>query len=128
MNDQINSPQEKLPLNMLHKHLVHIEAKDVSVKFISDYFKNYLICSALLWGGIEAFSSSSPLPINVFVFIGGIVLIAASIWLCILNVAYGFEAYSKLRKLESVSNFTVAFIGALTYCLILAILLKVKNS
>ena len=128
MNNQIKSPQEKLTFNMLRKHLLHIETKDINVKFIFDLFKNFLVCSALLWGGMNVLSSTNQLPSNIFVCVGGVALIIISLVLCVLNVNYGLEAYSKLRKIESVSNFIIACVAAVSYCVILAILSSVKNS
>ncbi len=122
----IASPQEDLTFSKLLNHLSYIEAKDVNTKFLFDYFKNYLICSAVLWIGVKAFLIPYPIYLKPFLWVGGIALSLIAIFLCAFNVHYGFEAYSRLKNINSVGNFKMAFIAAILYCLIQTLLIVGK--
>lgn len=125
-NKLISSPQERLGFNVIFNHLSHIEAKDVNAKFVFDYFKNYLICSAILWVGIKSFQADQPLYLKPFLYVGGTALSFIALLLCALNVHYGLEAYFKLRNINSVGNIKIALFAAILFCSIEAILVTGK--
>ncbi|MEF9672548.1 hypothetical protein QNM99_10615 [Pseudomonas sp. PCH446] len=60
-----SAPQNKLELSKLILHLTHIETKDVTLKWVFDHVRNYVICGVLLWAGINAFKLPDTLIIDM---------------------------------------------------------------
>lgn len=103
----ITEPQQKLSFDKLLSHLLHTEAKDVTLKWVFDHVRNYIICGVVLWGGIGAFSLPKPSYIDLVTqSIGGVVLIVSSLLLFALNLFHGVVGVSKIRNLGTIGKYT----------------------
>ena len=98
-------PQDALSSDTLLSHLMHVEAKDVTLKFVFDHIRNYAICGALMYGGVRAITLKVVLPYTAAVqWLGGGLLIFAALLLFGLNFIHGITAFSKIRNLSTVSK------------------------
>lgn len=103
----ITEPQEKLGLNKLVSHLLHVEPKDVTLKWVFDHVRNYIISGVVLWAGINAFKIPNKTYIDTFTHsVGGLVLIGTAFVLFALNITHGLAGFSKLRNLNTVGKFS----------------------
>ncbi|RON49344.1 hypothetical protein BK666_07145 [Pseudomonas frederiksbergensis] len=99
----ISEPQDKLAYNQLLSHLLHIEAKDITLKWVFDHIRNYIICGVVFWAGIRAFKIPKQSYIDSFSYsIGGVVLIFGSVLFFSLNMLHGIVGYSKIRNLGTI--------------------------
>ena len=98
----ITEPQDILTTDTIMNHLMHIEPKDVTLKFIFDHVRNYAICGVLFFAGFTNLNGKSQTLI-VFSFSGGIVLIFAAVALLGLNFIHGIIAFSKIRNIAKTS-------------------------
>lgn len=101
----LTTPQSKLTMNNLLLHLMHLEAKDVTLKWVFDHIRNYVICGVVLWAGIKAFSMPNETLVDAITHrIGGCVLLATSLILFSLNMFHGIVGLSKIRDLNSINK------------------------
>ena len=56
---QLHEPSDALTEDQALKHILHLEAKDVNLKFIFDNIRNYAICGALLWAAPKVLLATS---------------------------------------------------------------------
>lgn len=101
----VTTPQSKLTMNDLILHLMHLEAKDVTLKWVFDHVRNYVICGVALWAGIKAFNIPNETLVDAITHrIGGCVLLATSLILFSLNMFHGVVGFSKIRDLNSLNK------------------------
>ncbi|VVM71437.1 hypothetical protein [Pseudomonas fluorescens] len=98
-------PQNKLDLNSLILHLVHLETKDVTLKWIFDHIRNYVICGVVLWAGVKAFKLPNVTFFDTFThYAGGGVLLITALTLFSLNMLHGVVGFAKIRDLKTTST------------------------
>ncbi|SNY46334.1 MULTISPECIES: hypothetical protein [unclassified Pseudomonas] len=98
-------PQTKLNLSSLILHLVHLETKDVTLKWVFDHIRNYVICGVVLWAGVKAFKLPNITYFDTIThYLGGGVLLITAITLFSLNMLHGIVGFAKLRDLKSTST------------------------
>lgn len=101
----LTEPQDKLSSETLLPHLMHIEAKDVTLKYLFDHVRNYVICGALLIAGFKAVVLKSTNFPGLFMHIaGGSTLVLTALALFGMNYMHGITAFSKIRNLSTVSK------------------------
>jgi hypothetical protein len=92
-------------------HILHIESKDVTLKFLFDYVKNYATCGALLWAsGRMLFSTSNSTDAPGFIddtwrLLAGGLILAVSLVLFALNLIQGIIATSKLQNQNKINKY-----------------------
>lgn len=110
----ITAPQDRLMIMQLFLHLLHCEAKDITLKWVFDHVRNYIICGAVMWAGIKGFTMPAPLFIDSIIFkLGGAVLIFSSVLLFSLNMGQGITGFSRicnLKKVGIISYMTSGFL------------------
>ena len=117
----ITEPQDKLPFMVFVGHLLHTEAKDVTLKWVFDHVRNYIFCAAVMWGSVRSFAFPAPTYIDSIIhFAGGVTLIGSSIVLFALNFIHGVVELSKLKNFRA--------LGVVTYlCLSLLASFELKT-
>lgn len=111
----ITEPQEKLSFSKLFLHLLHTEAKDVTLKWVFDHVRNYIICGVVFWAGLGAFKLPKYTYIDsVTHTVGGATLIIGSLLLFTFNLIHGITGFSKIRNLG-----TVGKISYITSCFLM---------
>ncbi|QRK85224.1 hypothetical protein JN757_05470 [Pseudomonas granadensis] len=109
----LSEPQNKLNLNSLLLHLLHLETKDVTIKWVFDIIRNYVICGVVLWTGVNAFKLQSSTVLDTIIHcVGGVVLIITAITLFTLNMTHGIIGFAKVRNLKTTST-VLYIIGSL---------------
>ncbi|WP_419735640.1 hypothetical protein [Pseudomonas sp. COR18] len=103
----ITEPQDKLSFNSLFLHLLHIDAKDFTLKWIFDHIRNYIICGVLFWSGLRAINSPKITYVDtISENVGGGVLVLSSLVLFAFNMLHGIVGVSKVRNLSTVGKFS----------------------
>ncbi|MGY2442205.1 hypothetical protein [Pseudomonas sp. SDO52101_S400] len=101
----LSEPQKKLDLSSLILHLVHLDTKDVTLKWVFDHIRNYVICGVVLWAGVKAFKLPNITYFDTIThYLGGGVLLITAITLFSLNMLHGIVGFAKLKDLKSTST------------------------
>ena len=101
----ITEPQDNLSSEKFLSHLMHVEAKDVTLKFAFDHVRNYIICGAILLAGLTTLKLRTAAPIHSVAFVlGGTTLALSAVLLFFLNFIHGITAFSKIRNFSKVSK------------------------
>lgn len=101
----LKKPVDKLSIDSLLPHLMHLEIKDVTLKYIFDHVRNYAICGVLIAAGVKGLSLNVTNKVSSFIHIvGGIALVLTAIVLFMLNFMHGITAFSKIRNLSTLSK------------------------
>jgi hypothetical protein len=125
----ITKPQDRLSMSRLMAHMLHCEAKDVTLKWMFDHVKNYLICGALLWVGTHELIKHSPSVVEAVVAkAGSLVLMFSAFVLFALNICHGITGYSKIRNLGNVGKFAYLTAGLLVFFAAQVLLTSSKGS
>lgn len=104
---QLAEPQENLSQDQFLGHLLHLEPKDVNLKFVFDHIRNYGICGAMLWVGAKVLAQAhkSPDAFSAFTeLLAGSTLFALPWALFALNFAHGLVAVSKVQNVGRISK------------------------
>lgn len=116
----LKQPMHKMSFEKLCSHLLHLETKDVTLKWIFDVVRNFIIAGALCLVGIKGFKIESYTYIDaVMNTAGGVFLIALSIFLFVFNFIHVVVGFSKVRSLSA--------IGMITYLLVFMLIFSAGN-
>ena len=101
----LTEPHDDLTIEQILSHLMHVDPKDITLKFVFDHVRNYIICGALTLTGVKTLS----LKVSSFLeglvhIIGGGTLILTAILLFSLNYLHGITAFSKIIHLTKMSK------------------------
>lgn len=125
----ITAPKDKISSNELMLHLLHVESKDVTLKWVFDHVRNYMICGAVLWAGTKGFRLPSNDVIDWFVYrAGGSVLLVAAILLFALNMAHGIVGFSKIKNLGAIGKITYLICTMLLFFAAQVLFVTAKSS
>lgn len=125
----ITEPQDRLTIKQLFSHLLHCEAKDITLKWVFDHVRNYIICGAVMWAGIKGFTMPVPSFIDSIIFkIGSLVLILSSLALFSLNMGQGIAGFSRICNLKKVGMISYMTSGFLLFFAAQVLLFTAKGS
>ncbi|MGA0609443.1 hypothetical protein [Caldimonas sp. KR1-144] len=102
----ITESQDSLTQDQFLKHILHIEPKDVNLKFIFDHIRNYGICGAMLWAAVKVLTEAGSEPgilERTLTLAAGALLFALPWILFAANFAHGLVAAGKLQKTNRVN-------------------------
>lgn len=116
----LKQPMRRMSFEKLFSHLLHLETKDVTLKWIFDVVRNFIITGVLCLVGIKGFKIENYTYIDaVMNAAGGVFLIALSIFLFVFNFIHIVVGFSKVRSLSA--------IGMITYFLIFMLIFFAGN-
>lgn len=125
---QVSAPQDSISQDQFLGHVLHLEPKDVTLKFIFDHIRNYGICGAMLWASTKVLASASVQThfiSQLMALLGGSVLLALPWVLFAMNFGQGIMAAFKLQKSSKVSmvlylGLSIALLAAASQFMMLA--------
>ena len=96
-------------------HLLHVETKDVSLKFVFDHIRNYGICGGMVLAGFKMLSiasASNPVAMLLNFLSGGALLGIAAVAFA-LNLIQGFVAVTRVQEARHFDKlvFVVSFVA-----------------
>ena len=113
LTKQVTEPENELTEEAFLNHVLHLEAKDVNVKFLFDHVRNYGIAGATLFAATKilghASATSNPL-IQFWDFLSGGILFALPWALFALNLMNGIVAVARIQKVASISKWVFVLV------------------
>jgi|JI6StandDraft_1071083.scaffolds.fasta_scaffold84405_3 hypothetical protein len=112
----IKAPQDDLTEDKFVAHLLHLEPKDVNLKFVFDHLRNYGIAAGMAWAGVGIFSKVGGVAgflDKTLDLIAAGSLLGLGVILFFLNFAHGVAAAAKLQKFEYVGKWSFTIVSFL---------------
>lgn len=125
---QLDKPAKTLTQEALLLHLLHLEPKDVNLKFVFDHIRNYTICGGMLWAGVKILATAGQELTDIgkmFSLLAGGVLFALPWLLFALNLLQGGVAAFRLQESKGmsfwvyISFYLLVFIAASKFMLVI---------
>lgn len=124
---QITAPQTELTEDQFIAHVLHLEAKDVNLKFIFDHIRNYTICGGLLWLSGHVWNHlGQNIFQNIFDYLVTGTLGALALTLTAFNYFHGLAAVSTLQDMRHVNKIVYIVASVLLLLVAIKILLFAK--
>ena len=105
---QFHEPSDALTEDRAFSHILHLDAKDVNLKFIFDNIRNYGICGAMLWAApkvLLAASTTAGFIERSFSLVAYAVLISLPWLLFALNFGQLVLGFFKLQNPSKLNTF-----------------------